>query len=58
MEVDVQFITEDSGTHAQDSGTKSRDSGTREPMQADPDSEDPMDIDEPVPLRVIRPAPK
>ena len=27
-------------------------------MQADPDSEDPMDIDEPVPLRMIRPAPK
>ena len=43
---------------ALDSGTYAQDSETREPMQEDTDSEDPMDIDEPVPLRMIRPAPK
>ena len=51
MEVDVKFVSEDSGTEVPDSGTP-------EPMQEDPNPEDPMDIEEPIPLRVIRAAPK
>ena len=55
MDVDVKVVTADSGTDSQDPGT-----GTADPeaTHEGPDSEDPMDIDEPVPLCMIRPPPR
>ena len=55
MDVDVKVITADSGTDSQYPGT-----GPADPRATHegPDSEDPMDIDEPMPLCMIRPPPR
>ena len=51
MEVDVGCVSENPGTDPESSGT-------RQDNPEEPDPTDPMDIDEPIPLSMIRPAPR
>ena len=51
MEVDVGCVSENPGTDPESSGT-------RQDNPEEPDPADPMDIDEPIPLSMIRPAPR
>ena len=55
MDVDIKVVTTDSGTDSQYPGT---DPADPEATHEGPDSEDPMNIDESMPLCMIRPPPR